>query len=254
MARRESGNQPEAQEYQLGTPAKGEKAFRSHLTIYIVTGLFLLTLNLLTRPRELWFYWPLFFWGWALVFQAVATYGTDAPMRVVAVFRSVGAGLMNALPTSTGMPSRGPRSAPFAASAFASVHERIERLKEIAWQIPEGAIRDQAFRVCTAADRIAEAMAADRTDARTVAWFNDRLLEPTEALLNGYMRLSSRGVAGANETLHRIEEQNLPLIESRLDALYDQLHRGELIDLAVTSEMLELELQEAPPAPLRTRH
>lgn len=254
MARQESGNQPEAQEHQVGKPSKGEAAFRSHLTIYLVTGLFLLTLNLLTSPGELWFYWPLFFWGWALVFQAVATYGTDAPARVVAAFRSIGARLVNALPTSTGAPNRGPRSAPFAATAFASVHERIERLKEIAWQIPEGAIRDQAFRICTAADRIAEAMAADRTDARTVAWFNDRLLEPTEALLNGYMRLSGRGVAGANETLRHIEDQNLPLIESRLDALYDQLHRGEIIDLAVASEMLELELQDAPPASLRTRH
>ena len=254
MARQESGNQPEVAEQHVGKPARGEVAFRSHLTIYLVTGLFLLSLNLLTSPGELWFYWPLFFWGWALIFQAVATYGTDAPARVVAAFRSIVAGVMTALPASRGAPRRQSGSAPFAATAFAAVHERIERLKEIAWQVPEGAVRDQSLRICTAADRIAEAMAADRTEARTVAWFNDRLLEPTEALLNGYMRLSGRGVAGANETLRRIEEQNLPLIESRLNALYNQLHRGEIIDLAVASEMLELELPDAPPDSLRTRH
>ena len=249
--------------------SRGEAAFRSHLTIYLVTGLFLLSLNLLTSPGELWFYWPLFFWGWALVFQAVATYGAEAPWRALAVVRSIVPGLGATVPTK-GTPGerdpagrglrqsgdwgtwgpaarRAPRSAPFAATAFASVHERIEGLKEIALQIPNGTVREQAFRICAAADRIAEAMAADRTDAKTVSWFNDRLLEPTERLLAGYVRLAGRGVAGAGETLRRVEEQNLPLIESRLDTLYDQLHRGEIVDLAVASEMLDIELPDSPP-------
>ncbi|MBW3634428.1 MAG: 2TM domain-containing protein [Chloroflexi bacterium] len=241
--------------------SRGEAAFRTHLTTYLVVGLFLLTLNLLTSPGELWFYWPLFFWGWALVFQAVATYGAEAPWQALAVVRSIVPGLgTRAQPKGTpgeGDPAgagtwgraarRAPHSAPFAAAAFASVHERIEGLKEIALQIPAGPVREQAFRICAAADRIAEAMAADRTDAKTVTWFNERLLEPAERLLAGYVRLAGRGVAGAGETLRRVEEQNLPLIESRLDALYDQLHRGEIVDLAVASEMLDIELLDSPP-------
>ena len=63
----------------------------------------------------------------------------------------------------------------------------------------------------------------------------------------GNIRLAGRDVAGAGATLRRVEEQNLPLIESRLDALYDQLHRGEIVDLAVASEMLDIELLDSPP-------
>src|SRR5687768_11916239 len=71
-------------------PARSKKdaAFRSHLLIYVVTGIFLVTLNVLTSFGEWWFYWPLFFWGWAVVLQAVMTYGTDAPARVLDTLRS----------------------------------------------------------------------------------------------------------------------------------------------------------------------
>src|SRR5215203_106665 len=171
MAQREPEDRAANWERKEAKSVRGEAAFRGHLTVYLVVGLFLLTLNLLTSPGELWFYWPLFFWGWALVFQAVATYGADAPWRALAVVRSIVPGL-----TATAqLPSarRAPSSAPFAAAAFAAVHERIEGLKEIALQIPDGPVREQAFRICAAADRIAEAMAADRTDAKTVTWFNE---------------------------------------------------------------------------------
>ena len=248
MARRDSEGSPDraaASDPRGAKSSVGDAAFRSHLTIYIVVSLFLLTLNLLTSPGELWFYWPLFFWGWALVFHAVGTYGAEAPSRVLAAVRSIVPGL--AATVQSPPTRRAPNSAPFAATAFASVHERIEGLKEIARQIPDGPVREQALRICAAADRIAEVMAADRTDAQTVNWFNERLLAPTESLLAGYVRLAGRDVAGASETLRRVEEQNLPLIESRLGALYDQLHRGEIVDLAVASEMLDIELLDSPP-------
>ncbi len=123
---------------------KGEAAFRGHLTVYLCVGLFLFTLNILTSPFELWFYWPLFFWGWALVFQAVATYGAEAPTRVLADLRAIIPWLPKSPPPPAPAPAGAAGTAPFAAAAFASVHERIERLKETAWQIPEGPVRDQA--------------------------------------------------------------------------------------------------------------
>lgn len=232
-------------------PAKsirGEAAFRGHLTVYLVTGLFLLTLNLLTSPGDLWFYWPLFFWGWCLVFQAVATYGADAPVRAMAVLRSI----IPAIPTTFSLPERAPKPAangmPFAAAEFAAVHERIEGLKAITRQIPDDGVREQAGRLCASAERVAGVMAADRADARMVGWFESALLAPTESLLAGYVRLAGRGITGAEETLRRVEEQNLPRLQARFDDLYDQLHRGEIVDLAVASEMLDLEPPEPPPA------
>lgn len=251
--RQEPAEDVKTADFQPAKRSKKESAFRGHLTVYIVTGLFLLTLNLLTSPGELWFYWPLFFWGWALVFQAVATYGADAPMRVVAELRSIVPWLPSSLPAPAPAAKRAANAAPFAAAAFASVHERIERLKETAWQIPDGPAREQAMRICAAADRIVAAMAADRTGAETVAWFDTSLLEPTASLLDRYARLASRGVSGADDTLRRVEEQNLPQLESRFDALYDQLHRGEIVDLAVASEMLDLDPPAPPPASVRAR-
>ena len=238
---------------QLVRSGSKDAAFRGHLLVFIVTGLFLLTLNLLTSPGSLWFYWPVFFWGWAVVLHAVTTYGTAAPARVLDILRSF-------VPGSTAPADRRPPAGPVAdvtrpAVSIETVEKRVQRLWRIARQLPEGAVRDQAFRICVAADRIAEVMAADRTDAQTVAWFDDRLLAPAESLLSGYLRLSSRGIESADATLRRIEEQNLPQIESRLDGLYDQLHRGDVIDLTVASEMLDLELQveETPRASLRSR-
>lgn len=224
--------------------ARPVAAFRNHLMIFLVTGVFLVTLNLLTSPRSLWFYWPLFFWAWALVFQAVRTFGADAPAQVLATLRSL-------IPGAGGPPQArtGSRSgnAPADLDALAAVEERVKRLWRIARQIPEGPVRDQAFRICAAADRVAEVMSTDRTDPDTVAWFDAQLLMPTENLLSRYTRLRARDIASAEDALRRVETENLPQLEARLDALYDQLHRGEIVDLAVASEMLDIELPAMPP-------
>ena len=96
-------------------------AFRTHLAVYLGVGLFLFTLNLLTSPFHLWFYWPMFFWGWALVIHAFATYGTDAPSRALDDLRSLVPGMSNAL-TATPVSGTGAVAvAPFAAEAFAAI-------------------------------------------------------------------------------------------------------------------------------------
>lgn len=246
MATRRRG-QPErdAGDRHDGDAAHKDAAFRNHLVAFLVTGFFLLTLNLLTSPDSLWFYWPLFFWGWAVVIHALTTYGANAPAGVLAAMRSIVPGGNNASrPESE--PARATPTPPPAAS-IDDVEERVKRLWRVARQVPEGAVRDQAFRICAAADRVAEVMATDRTAPETIAWFNERLLKPTETMLSQYVRLRGREVAGAGPTLRRVEEESLPEIESRFDALYDQLHRGAVVDLAVASEMLEFELPDFPP-------
>lgn len=236
-----------------GGSSKGEASFRTHLTVFLVTGLFLFSLNLLTSPGDLWFYWPLFFWGWAVAIHALVTYGPEAPSRTLGVIRGL-------LPTDSSSRSSGARllkrpstEAPFAAASFAQVHDQIEQLKGIAWQLPEGSVRDQVLRVAHSAERIAGVMAADRADAASVDRFTSHYLEPTVSLLTRYARLSGRGVAGAEDILRRVEEENLPLLESRLDELYDRLHRGEIIQLAATSEMLDFDVPDLPSATVNSR-
>src|SRR5688500_8534389 len=113
-----------------GWGGKGEAAFRRHLAVYLVFALFFFCLNLLTSPGDWWFYWPVFFWGFALVFQAIATFGSDAPVKVVEQLRSM-------IPGSGRPPARpapgGPRvevaAAPAAPPATAEEAEaRVARL------------------------------------------------------------------------------------------------------------------------------
>lgn len=232
--------------------SKGEAAFRGHLMAFLITGLFLLTLNLLTGPGKLWFYWPVFFWGWALAFHAIRTFGTQAPARTMEALRSIVPGWQGAnspaRPTAakSNAMSRHRSNAAFAATAFASVHEHIEALRASAAQLQDGPVHDQALRICAAADRIAAAMAADRASEEMVTWFDVQILTPAASMLSSYLKLSSRGVSGAEETLRHVEEQDLPLLESRLDTLYTQMHRGEIIDLAVTSEMMGMAPADLP--------
>ena len=52
------------------------RSFYSHLFIYLAvnTGLFLL--NIVTAPRNLWFYWPLIGWGIGLAIHGFSVFGT----------------------------------------------------------------------------------------------------------------------------------------------------------------------------------
>ncbi len=203
--------------------SKKESAFRTHLAVYLGVGLFLFTLNLLTSPFDLWFYWPMFFWGWCLVLHAAITYGTDAPSRGLEDLRSLVPWVRGASPVSSSDVKHAADPAPFAAEAFAAVHERIERLRELAWHIPDGPVRDKAVAFCEAADLIAAAMAADRAVAETVHGFDADLLGPAESLFAHIVEAAGRHDSGANGELWQLGEHDLPLLRSRLDALSDTL-------------------------------
>ena len=52
-----------------------KKRFRKHLGTYLVMGAFFFILNMLTDPRDLWFYWPMFGWGLGLAMHYLRAYG-----------------------------------------------------------------------------------------------------------------------------------------------------------------------------------
>lgn len=223
--------------------AGGEAAFRKHLATYLAFALFFFALDVITGLGDWWFFWPVFFWGWAVVFQAVALYGTDAPARVGETIRSMVPGAApGPRPVPTPPPNAGRQAVSVAPGVTpAEAEARVAQLWRTARRIPTPAARERAFAVCAAADRVAEVMAEDKTDPRTVRWFIDRYLSPTEALIERYARLAQRHLPDAEATLAKVEAHDFPLLERRLDGIYQQLHRGDVIDLAVASEMLELE-------------
>ena len=55
------------------------KGFYVHLTVYVLVNLLLLTINMLTSPDSLWFYWPLLGWGIAIVLHALRVFGAGRP-------------------------------------------------------------------------------------------------------------------------------------------------------------------------------
>lgn len=254
----------QAVDAERGGGSAADADFLKHLASFLAFALFFFALNVLTSFGDWWFYWPVFFWGWAVIFHAARTYGAAAPAKIVALLRSMlpGAG-------PAGEPSDDRRSGSSAASPLATnqpdpgviagaieeAEARVARLWRVARQIPEGSARERAFGVCAAADRVAEVLAQDkdRVDGDTVRWFVDRLLSPTESLLDRYARLATRGVDAAEPTLVKVADEDLPRIEARLDTLYQQLHRRDVVDLAVSSEMVEFGLDDAPPLPVGSR-
>ncbi len=54
---------------------KKKKEFYHHLVSYVSVNVFLIFLNLLTSPTELWFYFPMMGWGIGLLFHYVDVFG-----------------------------------------------------------------------------------------------------------------------------------------------------------------------------------
>jgi hypothetical protein len=52
-----------------------KKGFYIHFGIFAIMSVFLLTINLLTDPSSLWFYYPVVSWGVAVAIQYLVTFG-----------------------------------------------------------------------------------------------------------------------------------------------------------------------------------
>jgi len=224
--------------------AIGAASFRRDLWRLLLLGALLFVINLVTSPGSWWFYWPLFGIGIALAIRAFRFLGDNPPALFGGTPRPPGAGL--APPPAAGERHAAPPAAAATGATIEDAEARVARLWRTARSIPSESAREQAFRVCAAADRVAEVLAQDKAAPEVVLQYVDGYLAPAEAILGRYARLAKRGVAAAEPTLAKVEQQDLPLLAEKFDALYERLHRGEVVDLAVASEMLEF---GDPPAP-----
>jgi hypothetical protein len=239
-----------------------DNGFDAHLRGYLGFVAFFLIINLVTNPGKWWFYWPVMGWGIFVLFHAFGTYGPYAPVAILNIIRNWFASSRRQVPPLVTADPAPPAPAPASAAparpepavtyTAAEAEARIARLWRVARSIENPATRDLAFRVCAAADRVAEALATDNADSQLVTWFIERYVQPTETLLGQYARLERRDVSAAEPALRKVETEDLPLLESKLDTLYQQLHRGDLVSLQVASEMLEFGLSDQPPRLTRT--
>lgn len=123
----------------------------------------------------------------------------------------------------------------------------VAEMRRLAPRVPADATRARVLAICDSADRILGSLEAGAADRLTAQTFLDRYLVPTRGLLTRYVRLAGRGVASAGPALTKIEEHDLPMLDDKLRDLYEGLHRGDVIDLEVASEMLEFDLTGAEP-------
>ena len=50
------------------------KGFYIHLIVFVLVNLLLFTIDMVTSPQDLWFFWPLAGWGIAVVLHAVRVF------------------------------------------------------------------------------------------------------------------------------------------------------------------------------------
>ncbi|MBT8413599.1 MAG: 2TM domain-containing protein [Boseongicola sp.] len=53
---------------------EAKMSFYTHFSVYVVVILLLAIINLLTSPSVIWFHWPMFGWGLAVVIHALSVF------------------------------------------------------------------------------------------------------------------------------------------------------------------------------------
>lgn len=129
------------------------------------------------------------------------------------------------------------------ADVLATGREQAARMRRTLGAINDRESRLRVTNLVDDADRILTSL-RDRGDTVLAHTFNDRYLAPATTILTRYSRLVSRDLTTARPVLDRVETHDLPLLQRRYDEFYEQVHRGDLIDLQVASEMLAFELDE----------
>jgi hypothetical protein len=55
------------------------RGFYTHATVFVLVNLFLIAVNLIGSPHQLWFFYPLIGWGIGLGMHALTVFGSIGP-------------------------------------------------------------------------------------------------------------------------------------------------------------------------------
>jgi hypothetical protein len=190
--------------------------------------------------------------GAAVLFLVLLVAGLSIPIAIVlAILAYVGIVLVR--PQSAARKGDSPAEAAEKEQlAYQTSVAKVAAIRELATRIQKEGTRDLVVRIADQSDRILAAMKEDN-NFTAAPLFLEQLLEPTEALLETYVRLSTRGVKAADELLARNESQDLPMIERAARTFFEKMHRDSIVDLAALSDVLEFNLENMTPVmPRRT--
>lgn len=227
---------------------KKMKEFIEHLTAYVIVIGSLLVLNVVTSPGELWFLWVAFFWGIGLTFHAVDVFMGDGTNLARAIVERIDRTTKSDDETESSSPARAAvqpiEKAPSLSeiqSIIRSGQEVVDGMRTSVRRLPHGQPRRDAMTMVSKADDILLAIEERPDEVLLARDFLNGLLVPVGKLLGDYSRLALRDIPSAQPTLREVEENDFPALVKRLDAVYDRLHRGNLIDLEVAREMMALD-------------
>lgn len=223
------------------------KEFIEHLTAYAIVIGSLMVLNVVTAPGDLWFLWVAFFWGIGLAFHAVDVFmgdGTNLARAIVERIDRTSQQETEEHPTPARpvvVPAEKAPSQTEIQTIIRRGQQVVDEMRSSIRRLPHGQPRRDAMNMVSRADDILLAIEEQPDEVLLARDFLNGLLIPVGKLLNDYSRLTLRDLPSAQPTLRAVEENDFPALLKRLDAVYDRLHRGNLIDLEVAREMMALD-------------
>lgn len=216
--------------------AREERDFLTHLGSYAAVIAFLFAIDLITGDGW-WFFWPALGWGVAIAIHAFQvftgrSFGPDREVRrTEELLRGSG---QTAAPEAPSSASEG------LARLIRTGNASVQSMRGSARQISTESVREQSLGVCDRADAILAALTEPDRDELLAHEFVEQVLAPANTLFANYVRLSNRQITSAEPALRRVETNDLPLLERRLNEIHERLHQDDLVSLEVASEMLSL--------------
>ena len=204
-----------------------------HVGVYAVGMIGLFLINILTGITQPWFLFPMFGWGLLVAAHALVTYlimNASIARRVVATMERRKDPAYRPLP----------RNASEIEELLARGRLLLRQMHDSAWTIPDLAVRNEALTTCEASERVLAAIEEHPDELPLARDFINRFLDPAAKLIRDYARLARRDVPSAREILREVEQADFSRLTARAHAMYDRVHRGTMIDLAVAREMMAL--------------
>ncbi len=207
-----------------------------HVGAYAVVTFGLLLLNVVTGITTPWFLFPAIGWGFAVALHALVMY----LLFNIRIARGIAAGSERRNDPAYVPPRKMTEIDALIAEGDAALRQMRADIRTI----PEAAARNEAFATYAASERVMIALREHRTEVALARDFVHRFLQPCGSLIGDYARLARRNVPSAQAMLREVERKDLPRLTERANAMFDRVHRGTIIDLAVAREMMALDLDD----------
>ncbi|MEA2513516.1 MAG: hypothetical protein QOJ59_3003 [Thermomicrobiales bacterium] len=133
-----------------------------------------------------------------------------------------------------------------SALAYETSLQKVAAMRGLAERIEREGTREVVLRMADHSDQALEVM-AERNARAAAPLYLEQLLEPAEALIETYVRLSSRGLKATDEILARNESQDFPMLERASRLFLERIRQEDAVDLPALTQVLTFSLESTTP-------